>query len=65
MLTLEEDNILHHLKCAYEVFRRLPDKHPSDMPEFVLSVHRLQNLVAFRVARRVDPDTWWAPNQDK
>lgn len=56
----EEKAILGWIRHAHEQFIALPETHPSDLKDWVDAVHRLQNLVAFRVARRADPDYWKA-----
>lgn len=58
-LTPAEKAVMLSLGRAWTEFQRLDDRHPSDDGEFVTALHTLQCLIAFRVARRVDPD-WWS-----
>lgn len=60
-LTFAEKRVLHYLREAHNRFQALPDKHPAEDREWVDAIHRMQNLIAFRVARRADPDEWWEP----
>lgn len=60
-LTDAEKVCLAKLVEALKLFGDLPDHHPSDMQEMTLHLHAIQNLIAFRVARRVDPEEWWQP----
>jgi hypothetical protein len=53
-----ERQCLNHLAEAWRVWVSLEDKHPSDLEEFAFHIHALQNLIAWRVARAVDPETW-------
>jgi hypothetical protein len=64
-LTADEKAVLTYLVSAWEAFKRLPDPHPSDELEFRTSLHSLQQLIACRVARRVDPDCWYQPPPDQ
>lgn len=59
-LTKKEGKVLDHLVKAYEAFGRLPEQHPSDKSEFVDAIHRLQDLLAVRIARREYPDGWFS-----
>lgn len=61
-LTFEEQHVLHLLADAYNSFITLPKRSHYDNEEFVDGVHRLQQLVALRVARRVDPHIWKQPD---
>lgn len=56
--TPEEKVILDHLVAAWSQWCRLPDKHPDDLNEFRFHVHALQNMLAWRVAQRADPEVW-------
>jgi hypothetical protein len=60
-LTDQEKLILNHVMKAHAGFLSLSEIHPSDMQDWADAIHRLQNLIAFRVARRVDPGFWWEP----
>lgn len=53
-----EREVLEKLGEAYNLFVRLPVQHPMEADEFCRAVHVAQGIVAIRVARRADPDTW-------
>jgi hypothetical protein len=55
-LTGDERLVLNLLGEAYNAFLLLPRQHPSEADEFRLSIHRCQDIVGMRVARRSDPD---------
>ena len=57
-LTPREEKCLHHLSASYGVFLDLPIQHPDDMRDFVDAVHRIQDLIAMRIARRLFPGYW-------
>jgi len=57
-LTPEESACLGLLSQAWNVFVSLPIAHPDDHAEFRAAIHAAQNILAYRVARRVDPDQW-------
>jgi hypothetical protein len=57
-LTAAERRVLDALVLAWEQFIQLGDPHPDDRDEFKRAIHAAQNIVAFRVARRVDPEAW-------
>jgi hypothetical protein len=59
MITENERRVLGYLTQASHEFYALPGHHPSAVPEWTSAIHRLQDLIAFRVASRVDPDQWW------
>lgn len=58
MTSPQEKEVLAHLSRAWEEFLALPNKHPDDLDEFRHPLHQLQMIIAWRVARRADPDTW-------
>lgn len=60
-LTPGERAVLGALVDAWNRWTRLGGKHPDDDDDFRSSLHRLQDLVAVRVARRADPDVWSFP----
>lgn len=53
-----EKETLEHLADAWRCFLRLPVMHPNDHEEFVDALHRIQCLIAWRVAVRLEPDVW-------
>lgn len=60
-LTQAERDILYRLSQAWNLYLKLPGPHPDDRNEFRQAVHTCQNLIAFRVASRTDPEMWWQP----
>lgn len=46
------------LMLAYKEFIDLPRQHPDEMRDFVDPLHRLQDLLAVRIVRRVFPAGW-------
>ncbi len=60
-LTPEEMAILHKLGEAWKMFLDL-DKNPGhNKKEFLDAIHRTQQIIALRVARRVNPEVWNQP----
>jgi len=59
-LTEEEQVVMDSLVEAFRTYSLLPRSHKDEMGEFVLSIHRLQDLLAVRVARRLYPNGWYA-----
>ncbi len=57
-LTEDEKQVLALLAQAWDKFNSLDKKCPSDNPEFLDSIHRAQQVVALRVARRANPEVW-------
>jgi len=60
-LTGEEAQILYSLADAWNRFVALDKKHPDDNDDFRRAIHQAQQLIAMRVARRVDPEVWLQP----
>jgi hypothetical protein len=57
-LTPEERTCLDYLSRAWNAFVELPPAHPDDAAEFRSAIHACQNILAYRVAKRVDPEDW-------
>ena len=57
-LTTEEKRALGYLAQAWNIFVKLDAKSDYDNQEFRDSIHRCQEMIALRVARRVDRDIW-------
>ena len=57
-LTEEEQVVMDNLVAAFNAFYSLPRTHPSELQEFVNSIHRLQDLLVVRIVRRDYPDGW-------
>ena len=60
-LTEEEKAILYKLVEVYSLFSSLDKKSPADCGEFIDAIHKCQQLIALRVARRIDVDVWHQP----
>lgn len=56
-LTTAEKDILIKLANAWTEYLALETKE-SNIHEFNDAIHRCQQLIALRVARRVDPEIW-------
>lgn len=42
--------------CA--AYWKLPIQHPDEPQDFADAIHKIQDLIAIRVARRADPENW-------
>jgi len=60
-LTVQEQEILKKLVEAFSLFTNLENRSDADNKEFVDAVHRAQQLIALRVARRINPEVWYQP----
>lgn len=60
-LTQEETELLKTLGNAFSLYTALEKRSEADDREFVDALHRLQQIVALRVARRVNPEVWAQP----
>jgi len=60
-LTDEEKELLRKLGECWNLFISLDKRSSTDITEFIDSIHRCQQIVALRVARRVDPEVWAQP----
>jgi hypothetical protein len=58
MTTDAEKKTLEALAEAWWRFLELERQHPDEVDEFRSAIHRAQDLIAVRVARRADPATW-------
>lgn len=57
-LSPEELVVIELLAEAVNAFAALPQQHPSEMDEFVLSTHAPQQIVMARLAARAHPDVF-------
>jgi hypothetical protein len=57
-LTHNEGAVMDALVSAAEAYRELPVEHPAEPQEFVAAIHRAQDLLAVRIARREYPSGW-------
>jgi hypothetical protein len=46
------------LTDAVEAYSELEQQHPDEPADFIAAIHRLQDLLAVRLARRLYPDGW-------
>jgi hypothetical protein len=56
-LTPEEKEVLRNLVFAWDTYVKI-EKKDSSIKEFNDAIHRCQQLIALRVARRVNPEVW-------
>ena len=57
-LTLIEQNCLDSLVIAFNEFCALERQHPDELRDFTDGIHKLQNLLTVRIARREYPEGW-------
>jgi hypothetical protein len=57
-LTDDELAIIELSAKLWNAFLALPDHHPADCPELALDIHRIQNRVMARAAKRAHPETF-------
>ena len=60
-LTWQEKDVLKYLGDAWNHFNSLQNTSTDDQNEFRDAIHRAQQIIALRVARRVDKDVWKQP----
>ena len=53
-----EGRVMDALVAAFEAYGRLPMQHESELGEFIAAIHRCQDQMAVRVARRAFPAGW-------
>jgi hypothetical protein len=61
-LTDQEKSILDHFVEVWNELCDLPKRSEADAIEMQEIIHRGQQLIALRVARRIDVDYWNQPN---
>ena len=57
-LTEAEKTVLQKLGETWNLFCSLDNRLNDDNKEFLDCIHRAQQIIAMRVARRVDPEVW-------
>lgn len=57
-LSNEEGWVMDALVDAANIYAELPVDHPCEPGEFVAAIHRAQDLLAIRIARRAFPEGW-------
>lgn len=60
-LTPQEEELLRKLGEAFNLYSNLDKRSEADNEEFTDAIHRAQQLIALRVARRVNPEVWAQP----
>jgi len=56
MITPAEKEIIDLLVLAWNKFIRLDEQHPCDKSEFMDAIHKAQQLIMIRDARRNNPE---------
>lgn len=54
--TVTEEDVLHHLVEAWNLFLKLERQHPNEANEFATGIHTCQGLIGMRFARELRPD---------
>lgn len=57
-LTDSEQKVMDALVLAFNEFAKIERQHPDEMRDFTDAIHRAQDLLAVRIARREFPDGW-------
>ena len=57
-LTDHEQAVHDALVESTNAFFALPEQHPDERAEFAAAIHRAQDLLAVRIARRHFPEGW-------
>lgn len=57
-LTYEEGKVMDALVAAWNTFVGLERQHPSELKDFNDGIHKCQDLLAVRIARREYPEGW-------
>jgi hypothetical protein len=56
--TEQEQEIMSRIVEVHSMYIELEKTHPSDLPEWVNSIHNLQKIIGMRILRRELPDTF-------
>lgn len=56
--TEQEQEIMNRIVEVHNMYVKLEKTHPSDLPEWVNSIHNLQQIMGMRILRRELPDTF-------
>jgi len=57
-LSETEQEVMDALLLAYNKFCSLDRQHPDEGRDFTDGIHRLQDILAVRIARREYPEGW-------
>ena len=63
-MTQQEKETLDHLAQAWNKFIKLPGKHPDHINEFKDAIHKAQYIIGTIIARRIDPNIWYIPEEE-
>lgn len=58
-----EIKVMDYISEAWVLFCKLPTQHPDDQTDFRNAIHRLQELIAVRIARHYRPDVFAIKNE--
>lgn len=61
----KEQEVMDHLVHAVMKYAKLPLEHPHELDDFLAGIHRLQDMMAIRVARRNYPGGWFNISRNK
>jgi hypothetical protein len=53
-----EKECMNGLMQAFKAWLKMERQHPDEMRDFIDPLHRMQDLLAVRVVRRIFPDGW-------
>ncbi|MEY3811676.1 MAG: hypothetical protein RIT11_777 [Pseudomonadota bacterium] len=56
--TEQEQKIMDKIVEVHNMYIELEKTHPSDLPEWVNSIHNLQKIMGMRILRRELPETF-------
>lgn len=56
--TREEEDIMNKIVDIHNMYVELEKTHPSDLPDWVNSIHNLQKILGIRILRRELPNTF-------
>lgn len=60
-LTPVERDLVEQLADVWNLYVTLDNRGEDDDMQFMDAIHTAQQIIALRVARRVDPDIWRQP----
>lgn len=52
----QEKEVNNHIVETWNAFTKLPTQHPDEVNEFRILTHRMQQMMAMRLARKVLPE---------
>ena len=57
-LTQDEQVVMDNIIETYNAFCKLDRQHPNEGIDFTDAVHKMQSILALRIARRTYPEGW-------